>query len=151
MTAPNTLEISRLIAAPRSKVWQAWAAPHRLEQWWCPAPWRVKVDRFGFTAGGAFDSTMFGPKGEEMPGRGCFLLVDPERQIVFTTLMTEGFVPVETDFAMTARIFLSEQKGGTLYTARVLHRNAAETQAHVEMGFHEGWGQALAQLAALVE
>jgi uncharacterized protein YndB with AHSA1/START domain len=152
MTTPSTtLEISRLIAAPRSKVWQAWAEPHKLEQWWCPAPWRLTINHFGFVAGGAFDSTMHGPAGEEMAARGCFLLVDPQRQIVFTSLMAEGFTPVETDFAMTVRISLAEQASGTLYTATVMHRTPAETQAHVEMGFHEGWGAALAQLAALVE
>ena len=40
--------------------------------------------------------------------------------------------------------------GSTRYTARVLHWTVADPAAHEKMAFHQGWGQATDQLAALV-
>jgi uncharacterized protein YndB with AHSA1/START domain len=37
------LTISRVIKAPRSVVWNAWADPANFEQWWIPAPAKCKV------------------------------------------------------------------------------------------------------------
>jgi uncharacterized protein YndB with AHSA1/START domain len=38
----------------------------------------------------------------------------------------------------------------TRYTARALHWNEEDRQAHEAMGFHDGWGQSLDRLEALV-
>ena len=32
-----------------------------------------------------------------------------------------------------------------------LHKTAKDSQKHLDMGFHDGWGTAIGQLAALVE
>ena len=37
--------------------------------------------------------------------------------------------------------------GKTLYTATVLHKDAADAEAHAAMGFHDGWGTCADQLA----
>jgi uncharacterized protein YndB with AHSA1/START domain len=52
---------------------------------------------------------------------------------------------------MTAIITFENEAGKTRYTARVLHWSPEDRKAHEEMGFHEGWGKATDQLAALVE
>jgi uncharacterized protein YndB with AHSA1/START domain len=44
---------------------------------------------------------------------------------------------------------LASEGAGTRYTARVLHRNAADSAKHVEMGFHDGWGTTIDQLAGV--
>jgi hypothetical protein len=33
----------------------------------------------------------------------------------------------------------------------VLHKNPADRQKHADMGFHDGWGTVIGQLATLVE
>ena len=40
---------------------------------------------------------------------------------------------------------------GTDYAAHVMHKSNADRNMHEEMGFHDGWGTVLAQLAKLVE
>ena len=50
------LEIVRVVAAPRAKVWRAWSDPDILKQWWCPKPWVTEVRAFDFRPGGAFQS-----------------------------------------------------------------------------------------------
>jgi uncharacterized protein YndB with AHSA1/START domain len=48
------LEISRFVAVPRARVWQAWADPALLAKWWCPRPWRTEVRAHDFRAGALF-------------------------------------------------------------------------------------------------
>ncbi len=55
------LTISRRIAAPRAAVWAAWADLRRLEEWFCPRPWRAEVTALELRTGGAFGTVMHGP------------------------------------------------------------------------------------------
>lgn len=66
-------------------------------------------------------------------------IVAPER-IVFTDAFGPGWVPSTKAF-MTAVVTFEEFHGKTLYTARAWHWNAADCQAHDDMGFHRGWGK----------
>ncbi len=37
-TDSRDLVISRLLSAPASALWRAWADPALLKTWWCPKP-----------------------------------------------------------------------------------------------------------------
>lgn len=52
---------------------------------------------------------------------------------------------------MTAVITLADHPDGTDYAAHVMHRSDADRAMHEEMGFFDGWGTVIAQLAGLVE
>jgi uncharacterized protein YndB with AHSA1/START domain len=65
-------------------------------------------------------------------------------------VLKEGWQPAEPWLALPAIITFEAEGGGTRYSARVLHRNAADSRKHEEMGFHDGWGTAIDQLAASV-
>jgi len=146
------LTISRLIKAPPSAVWDAWSDPAKLAQWWIPAPIECRVDTLDLHPGGGFVTRMREGGGDFQPHiDGCFLEVAPERKLVFTTVLTEGWQPAEPWLALTAILSFQPQDGGTLYTARVLHKNPADSTKHVELGFHDGWGTVIGQLAALLE
>jgi uncharacterized protein YndB with AHSA1/START domain len=75
----------------------------------------------------------------------------PEARLIFTTVLTEGWHPAEPWLALTAIISFDAEGSGTRYASRVLHKNAADAKKHDDMGFQEGWGTAIAQLAAVVE
>jgi uncharacterized protein YndB with AHSA1/START domain len=66
-------------------------------------------------------------------------------------VLTEGWQPAEPWLALTAILTFEAQDGGTLYSARVLHKTPEDSAKHDEMGFYEGWGTAIGQLAELVE
>jgi uncharacterized protein YndB with AHSA1/START domain len=51
---------------------------------------------------------------------------------------------------MTVIGTFDNEGGKTRHTARVRHRAVADREAHEKMGFHEGWGHCIDQLAALV-
>ncbi|MBN8866535.1 MAG: SRPBCC family protein [Solirubrobacterales bacterium] len=145
------LVISRVIKAPRQTVWEAWADPRSLEQWWLPAPAKCRVDRLDLVPGGAFKTRMSEDGGDFGPHMdGCFLAVDEAERLIFTTALTEGWRPAENPF-ITARITLADHPEGTTYEALVMHKSVADRERHLELGFEDGWGTVIGQLAELVE
>ena len=153
MTNDTTLTISRLIAAPPSAVWNAWSVPENLAKWWIPAPIECEVVTLDLRPGGGFVTRMReAGAGDFQPHvDGCFLEAIPNERLVFTTVLTEGWQPAEPWLALTAILTFEAQDGGTLYSARVLHKTHEDSAKHDEMGFYEGWGTAIGQLAGLVE
>ena len=153
MTNDTTLTISRLIAAPPSAVWDAWSVPENLAKWWIPAPIECEVVTLDLRPGGGFVTRMreAGAADFQPHVDGCFLDVVPEERLVFTTVLTEGWQPAEPWLALTAILTFEAQDGGTLYSARVLHKTPEDSAKHDQMGFYEGWGTAIGQLAGLLE
>ncbi len=152
MSNGTELTISRLIKAPPSMVWDAWSDPAKLAKWWIPAPIECRVDTLDLRPGGGFVTRMREGGGDWQPHvGGCFLDAIPERKLVFTTVMTEGWQPVDPWLALTAILTFEPQDGGTLYAARVLHKSPEDSAKHDAMGFYEGWGTAINQLAGLIE
>ena len=145
----HELSLTRLIDAPRTKVFRAWTEPALLSQWWGPHGMTTPLCEMQLWAGGLFRTVMSAPDGTEYPSQGVFLeIVAPER-IVFTDAFGPGWVPSTKAF-MTAVVTFEEFHGKTLYTARAWHWNAADCQAHDDMGFHRGWGESVERLVTLV-
>jgi uncharacterized protein YndB with AHSA1/START domain len=153
MSNDTTLTISRLIAAPPSAVWNAWSVPENLAKWWIPAPIECQVVKLDLRPGGGFVTRMreAGAADFQPHVDGCFLEAVPNERLVFTTVLTEGWQPAEPWLALTAILTFEAQDGGTLYSARVLHKTPEDSAKHDEMGFHEGWGTAISQLAGMLE
>jgi uncharacterized protein YndB with AHSA1/START domain len=152
MTATNELSVTRLIKAPRAAVWQAWANPEKFRRWWIPAPIECRVEKMDLKPGGGFVTLMKEEGGEFEPHlEGCFLDIAPQERIVFTTALKEGWEPVEPWLTLTSIITMADEAGGTRYVARALHKNPEDSRKHEEMGFEEGWGTTIDQLAKLAE
>jgi len=145
------LTVSRVIRAPRSVVWAAWSDPARFEQWWVPAPSVCRVREMDLRPGGGFrteisdDGTTFEPH-----ITACVLAVDDRERIVFTDALVAGWRPAETAF-VTSVITMSDHPEGTEYTATAMHRTGSDRERHEALGFHDGWGTVVGQLARLVE
>jgi len=145
-TESTDLVISRLVRAPRAKLWQAWADPKLLKEWWCPRPWTTEVREFDLRPGGAFYNFMRGPDGGTSDNPGAFLEVVPQERIVFTSMLTGGWRPNTPWLPFTAIITMADEASGTRYVATVMHPDPATRDKHDEMGFHEGWGTCITQL-----
>ena len=142
------LVLTRLIDAPREKLYRAWTDPKLLTQWFAPKPWTTPRAKLDVRPGGATLVVMADPEGNEFPYPGVYLEVVPNERLVVTDAYTRAWEPSEKPF-MTAIITFEEEGGKTRYTARVRHWTQADREAHEKMGFHEGWGQCVDQLAAL--
>ncbi|WP_284735629.1 SRPBCC domain-containing protein [Dongia deserti] len=146
------MNISRIINASPVTVWKAWSEPEHLAKWWIPAPIECKVVKLDLRPGGGFETLMSEGGGEFKPHiKACFLDITPARRMVWTTTLAEGWQPIEPWLALTAIITFEQEGKGTRYSARVLHKSPADSRKHEELGFHEGWGTTIDQLAAFAE
>ncbi len=143
------LVLTRLIDAPREKLFRAWTRPELLKQWFTPLPYTTPVAELDVRPGGVGLVVMRDPQGNDYPSRGVYLEVAENERLVFTDAYTEAWEPSQKPF-MTVIVTFEDEAGKTRYTARVRHWTVADREAHEKMGFHEGWGKATDQLAALV-
>ena len=149
-SSDRELVLTRLINAPREKLYRAWTEPALLKQWFAPLPYTTPIVQTDVRVGGASLVVMRGPDGSDLPCPGVYLEVVPNERLVFTDAYVRAWEPSEKPF-MTVILTFENENGQTRYTARVRHWTVADRETHEKMGFHQGWGQCADQLAALVE
>ena len=150
-SASHELVLTRIIDAPREKLYRCWTDPTLLKQWFVPKPWTIAKAEVDVRPGGSSLIVMRSPEGQEMPNPGVFLEVVENERLVLTDAYTSAWVASAKPF-MTAIVTFEDMGGGkTRYTARALHWTAEDRAAHEKMGFHEGWGICADQLAALAK
>jgi uncharacterized protein YndB with AHSA1/START domain len=147
MHVAHELSFTRIVKAPRAKVFRCWTEPELILPWFCPKPWRVVEARVDLKAGGEFYTKMRGPNGEEPSGEpGIFLEVIKDRKIVFTDMFKPGWVPAG-GLNFVAIVELDDAPDGhTQYTATARHWTAEASKQHEDMGFYGGWNAAADQL-----
>ena len=104
------LVLTRLIDAPREKVYRAFTEAGLLKQWFAPLPWTITEAELDVRAGGINRFVMRSPEGELYPNQGVYLEVVPNEKIVVTDAFTEAWKPSEKPF-MTA-VMTFENEGG---------------------------------------
>jgi uncharacterized protein YndB with AHSA1/START domain len=158
-TLPNNLRpdpeldllLERVVDVPRDLVWAAWTMPEHLVKWFAPVPFTTTECEIDLRAGGIFRTVLRSPDGDEFSNTGCYLEVQENERLVWTSLLWPGYRPASPlpALAFTAVISLESNGRGTKYTALAMHGDPASRENHAEQGFHEGWGTALDQLVAL--
>jgi uncharacterized protein YndB with AHSA1/START domain len=149
MSADRDLMLTRLIDAPREKLYRAWTDTTLLKQWFAPLPYTTPVAELDVRPGGSAFIVMRGPDGKDLPNRGTYLEVVPNQRLVSTDAYVKAWEPSEKPF-MTLILTFEDEAGKTRYTARARHWTVADREAHEKMGFHQGWGLCTDQLTALV-
>lgn len=150
MTNDRELVLTRLLDAPREKLFRCWTEPKLMVQWFTPAPWKTVRAETDVRPGGTSFVVMQSPEGQEFPNSGVYLEVVKNERLVFTDAYTKAWEPSEKPF-FTGIVTFEDEAGKTRYTARALHWTVADREAHERMGFHEGWGKAAEQLEALAK
>lgn len=144
------LVLTRLIDAPREKLFRAWTEPELIKHWFAPKPWTVPHVEIDLRPGGANLVVMRSPEGQDMPNRGVYLEVVPNARIVVTDAYVSAWELSPKPF-MTLILTFAEEAGQTRYTAIARHWTVEDKQAHEQMGFHVGWGICADQLTDLVK
>lgn len=145
------LSITRTIDAPRSAVWRCWVEPALLKQWYCPKPWYASHVEQDIRPGGASLVVMNGPNGEENRLPGQFLDVAEGQRLVFTDAFDGDWRPAGKPF-MVGFVELSDAPSGkTLMVWGARHWRDEDRDAHLAMGFEQGWSAAAAQLNELAQ
>jgi uncharacterized protein YndB with AHSA1/START domain len=144
------LRLERVIDVKPALVWACWTQPEHIVKWFTPAPWRTKSVDLDLRPGGRFNTVMLSPEDQEFPNFGSVLEVVPQRRLVFTDTMLEGFRPSGKPF-FSGAVEIEPEGGGTRYIATAIHGTEETRRQHEEMGFHNGWSAALDQLVALAK
>jgi uncharacterized protein YndB with AHSA1/START domain len=120
-TAPASdreLVLTRIIDAPREKLFRAWTDAELLKQWFAPLPYTTPVAELDVRPGGANLVVMRSPDGKDLPNRGVYLEVVENERLVFTDAYTKAWEPSQKPFMTVILTFEDEGGGKTRYTAR---------------------------------
>jgi uncharacterized protein YndB with AHSA1/START domain len=157
-TSPRTpdpqrdIVLERVVKASPSLLWRVLTEPEHAKQWTTPLPWVTVECEIDLRPGGIFRTVMRSPEGEESVNLCCFLEIVAEKRLVWTNALLPSFRPAPPPSVVpfiTAEFTLQPDGRGTRYVARVMHRDEADRQKHVELGFHDGWGTVMEQAAGL--
>ena len=119
---------TRVVDAPRERVWKAWTEPDQLARWWGKRGWSVRPSTVTMDVrpGGSFRLTSVNDEGgSEMPQEGVYReVVEPERLVLEEPAegaWHEGSVSVvtftdlgdgRTEMALQATIYTTEEMRG---------------------------------------
>jgi uncharacterized protein YndB with AHSA1/START domain len=163
-TSEREFVITRVIAAPREQVFQAWTDPVQLAQWWGPHDFTNPVCEVDLRQGGAYRIVMRGPDGTEYPIKGVYGQIDAPTRLVMTDnweehpdqwqeQLTDNHGNAADDAvqeALNLVTFEEEQGGQTRLAIRTIFSSGAVRDTMLKMGMTEGWSQSLERLSALV-
>ncbi len=141
------LTFTRKIDVPPAVLWDCWTTPEHVKAFFVPRPHTVTDCEIDLRVGGRFNTT-FDVDGNTMTNTGVYLEVVPQRKLVFTDTYSEGWKPSPDPFMTAIVEFEDDGAGGTIYTATARHRSSEARQSHEDMGFFDGWGTVVDQLAA---
>jgi uncharacterized protein YndB with AHSA1/START domain len=149
--ASRDLVLTRIIDAPRDKVYRCWTDAALLPHWFAPKPWSTPRAELDVRAGGSSMVVMADENGNEYPNPGIYLEVVPNEKLVFTDAYTSAWEPSQKPFMTVVLTFEDAGDGKTRYTAVAKHWSVEDREAHEKMGFHEGWGICASQLEQLAK
>ncbi len=110
-TRTPSLRLTRVLAAPRDKVFRAWTTPAELKRWAAPGAMTTAVAEVDLQVGGRYRIHMQAPDGTVHQVTGVYQAVEPPRRLVYTWAWETG-----------------AEKGESLITVEFLERGAAQTE-----------------------
>jgi len=143
VTKNLSLEIKRLIKAPRERVYAAWTDAAQMKEWFGPENVQTRDLITDARVGGTFRWDLTNPEGEEMTMRGEYRELQPGKKIVFTWQWAddedwENHISVVT-------VELDDADGGT--NLRLPHEQLPSEES--QDGHTRGWESALDKLEKL--
>jgi uncharacterized protein YndB with AHSA1/START domain len=144
---------TRVIRAPRSRVYEAWTTPEILQKWFGPPGKHCPGASVDLREGGAYSITMASDNappgaddscggGQQTTAFGEYTKIVPNQSLQFT--WASNWSPGEKSLVTVS---LKDVEGGTEIT--ILHENF-NTEASRD-GHNQGWAGCLEELAAMLE
>jgi uncharacterized protein YndB with AHSA1/START domain len=142
-TAGREISATRLLDAPRERVWKVFTEPGHVAQWWGPNGFTSTIHRMDVRTGGAWNFTMHGPGGRNYENKVIYTEVVEPHRLVFDHVL-EPFHRTTVTFG---------DEGGKTRLNFVMAFETAELRdkAAKEHKAVEGLSQNLDKLAAYLE
>jgi uncharacterized protein YndB with AHSA1/START domain len=159
--AEGEFVLSRIIDAPRERVFKAWTDPADLKKWWGPKGFTVLVTKVDLRPGGTFLYGMKAPDGAPMWGRFVYReIVRPEKLVFVVSFSDEqaGITrhPLAPNWPleMLSTVIFEPQGDKTRITLRAQAINCSEAERQTFIAGHDtmrgGWGGTIDQLDAFL-
>lgn len=146
---PNemSVRISRVIKAPRARVFSAWIIPGQMAQWWGPQDFTNPVCEVDARPGGRILVHMCAPDGTIYPMTGTFHEVVAPKRLVFTAFAEDhdGNALLESD----TTVAFEEKDGKTTVTVAARAVGLVPIAPQMLAGMNAGWTQSLEKLEEL--
>jgi uncharacterized protein YndB with AHSA1/START domain len=149
----NEIVITRVIDAPRSRIFKTWTEPEHLTRWWAPDGCTTPFCKVDLRPGGRFHYCMRLPDGREIWAIGIYRhIVEPERIVYVDSFADENGNPIPpTHYGMSAdhpaeslvTVTFAEQAGKTKLTVRHAIPEAIKDREDTQ----KGWTQMFDRLA----
>ena len=141
--------ISRVLDAPRERVWQAWTEPEQLKRWFMPHGFTVPECEVDLRPGGRLHMIVRAPDGSEMENDGTFEEIEAPSRLVLTTGAFHG--PDGTPMLEVRNtVTFDDVDGKTGLRIDAVVTKASPEVAAPLAGMQEGWLQSLDKLDALL-
>ena len=152
VTTPSDLEvrITRVFAAPRNLVYEAWTTPDLLRRWLGREGDELIVCDIDLNVGGSYRFVWRLREGGEMGMGGVYREVVPNERIV----VTESFDPPYDELMggeVVTTWLLVERDGSTTLTATTRYGSREARDSAMATGWAEGAAESYDRLAELVE
>jgi uncharacterized protein YndB with AHSA1/START domain len=136
--------LSRVIAAPRERVFEAWTDPQQITQWFGPDGFKIETLECDIRVGGRWRFVFTGPDGTRYDNRMVFLRIEAPLLIEIEHGHDQDDDPARFHVTVT---FDAQSDGKTVLTMRQLHPTKAQRDAGIGFGAVEFGYQTLGKLA----
>lgn len=148
VTTPTDREIvlTRMFAAPRRMVFDAFTKPELLERWFGARGWNLVVCEIDLRLGGAWRFVSRGPDGTEMGHGGLYRVILPPDRLVYTELFDDQSYPGES---LITHEFV-ERNGTTTLTSTVLYASQESRDTVLKYPMERGVAESYDRLAEML-
>jgi len=147
----STVFVNREFDAGQSLVWDAFTKPEILDQWWAPKPWESKTKVMDFKVGGRRFYAMVSPEGQEHWSIQEFTSISPITNFKMLSAFANKDENINAELPTSDwDLNFNEQNGTTTVSIIIKHKELAELEKMIEMGFKEGFTMTLNYLEDLL-
>jgi glutathione S-transferase len=143
-TQPVSLKVTRLIKAPRERVFNAWITPSDMMKWFGTETCQTLSAKVDARVGGEFQIKVKGENGDKTIG-GVYREIKAPSKLVFTWNSC-GCMPQMEGISTVVTVDFAEQKNGTIVT--ITHEGFPDSAARD--GHNAGWTALLENLEKMV-
>jgi uncharacterized protein YndB with AHSA1/START domain len=137
---PTELSLTRVIRAPREKVFAAWTDPEALKKWWGPGPVTCPEAHIDLRVGGRYRLANLHPDGSVTWISGRFERIRAPEELVYTWSISA----VAGEPTLVHVRFLAHEEGTELVLKHERFAREAVRDMHLE-----GWSSCLEKLQTM--
>lgn len=149
MRNPESIEMTRIIDAPRSRVFEAWTRAEHLGNWFAPRGFAITDCESDARPGGVFRMRWRAPWGGTFRIRGEYREVLPPVRLVIACTLEDEQRAARLDEIINVDFEASGSR--TKLVLNSTARGSGADAAGMLAGLHKGWTQTVERLGVLLE